>query len=109
MVDSNGGQENNEREDDVIVINKFNTELPKKYRVLLHNDDYTTMEFVVAVLQKIFHKTLQESQDIMINVHRKGVGICGIYTYEIAETKVIQVRRYAKEHGFPLKCTCEPE
>ncbi|MBF0312568.1 MAG: ATP-dependent Clp protease adapter ClpS [Oligoflexia bacterium] len=101
------GQEDHEK--DVAVINNSRTELPKRYKVMLHNDDYTTMEFVVMILQKVFHKNLQEAQEIMLSVHRRGVGVCGVFTYEVAETKVSQVRRCAKDHGFPLKCTCEPE
>lgn len=94
---------------DVAIVNDVKTELPKRYKVLIHNDDYTTMEFVILILQKIFQKTLQEAQEITIAVHKKGVGVCGIYTYEVAETKVSQVRKSAKQNGFPLKCTCEPE
>ncbi|MBF0299028.1 MAG: ATP-dependent Clp protease adapter ClpS [Oligoflexia bacterium] len=100
---------NDNTEKDLAVINDTKTELPKKYKVLLHNDDYTTMEFVVLILQKIFHKSLQEAQEIMLKVHRQGVGVCGVYGYEVAETKVMQVKRYSREHGHPLKCTMEPE
>lgn len=83
-------------------------ELPM-YRVLLLNDDYTPMDFVVEILREIFHKDRPEAERIMLNVHRKGAGLCGIYTYEIAETKVTRVRAKAKEAGFPLRCTMEPE
>lgn len=100
---------NGENDKDVAILNKITSELPKRYKVLLHNDDYTTMEFVVMILQRIFHKSVQEARDIMLAVHSKGIGICGIYTYEVAETKVVQVKRFSKDHGFPLKCTCEPE
>ena len=82
---------------------------PSMYRVLLHNDDYTTMEFVVEILMVVFNKTAETATEIMLNVHKKGVGICGVYTYEVAETKVGTVSRLAKEHGFPLKCTMEEE
>ncbi len=80
---------------------------PPAYAVLIHNDDYTTMEFVVAVLVEIFHKSSTEAADIMLNVHEKGIGQCGVYTREIAETKVAQVHSRARRAGFPLKCTTE--
>jgi len=75
--------------------------------VLLHNDDYTTMDFVVEILMKIFHKSLLESEQIMLNIHRLGRAVCGIYTYEIAQTKVYQVKQLAKKSGFPLLATLE--
>lgn len=80
---------------------------PPFYRVLLHNDDYTTMEFVVEVLQKIFHKSSVEATQIMLLVHNKGTGICGLYTAEVAETKVELVHHMAKKSGFPLQCSME--
>jgi len=76
---------------------------PKMYQVLLHNDHYTTMDFVVEVLMKIFHRPAAEATKIMLDVHKKGCGVCGIYTYDIAVTKVSQVHRAAKQKGFPLK------
>ena len=82
---------------------------PSFYRVLLHNDDYTTMEFVVEVLRCVFKKSFEEATMIMLNVHRSGLGVCGIFTYEIAETKVDMVHTLARERGFPLKCTMEKE
>lgn len=82
---------------------------PPMYKVILHNDDYTTMEFVVDVLIKIFGKSLEKATEIMLNVHRKGRGLCGIYTREIAETKVDTVHKRAREHGHPLKSTMEEE
>lgn len=82
---------------------------PSMYRVLLLNDDYTTMEFVVEVLMSVFSKSVEEATRIMLNVHREGVGICGVYPYEIAETKVNTVDALARERGFPLKCTMERE
>ena len=88
---------------------KAKVKKPKRYKVLLHNDDYTTMEFVVFVLQSCFSKTVDEAQKVMLKVHNDGVGICGIYTYEIAETKTAKVIQMAKESGHPLKCTFEPE
>jgi ATP-dependent Clp protease adaptor protein ClpS len=80
---------------------------PDRYKVILHNDDYTTMEFVIEVLVKVFHKSIVESEQIMLTVHKKGKAVCGIYTYDIAQTKVYQVRQLAKENGFPLLATFE--
>lgn len=82
---------------------------PSLYKVLLHNDDYTTMEFVVEVLRRVFKKSFEEATMIMLNVHRSGMGVCGVFTYEIAETKVDMVSALARERGFPLKCTMERE
>jgi len=84
-------------------------EEPPLYRVLLHNDDYTTMQFVVEVLMVVFNKSMEEATLIMLNVHKKGVGLCGVYPYEIAETKVDTVDSLARENGFPLKCSMERE
>ncbi len=80
---------------------------PHMYKVLLLNDDYTTMEFVVHVLMHVFHKSVEQATQIMLNVHKRGIGLCGIYTYEVAETKVGTVTRLARENGHPLKCTME--
>ena len=82
---------------------------PSLYKVLLLNDDYTTMEFVVEVLRYVFQKTIEQATQIMLNVHQNGVGVCGIYPYEIAETKVNTVDALSRERGFPLKCTMERE
>ncbi|MDQ7045714.1 MAG: ATP-dependent Clp protease adaptor ClpS [Sulfurimonas sp.] len=82
---------------------------PKKYKVFILNDDYTAMEFVVSILKSIFHKSMHEAENIMLEVHKKDRGLCGVYTHEIAETKVMQVMRQAKESGFPLKATMEEE
>ena len=82
---------------------------PPKYKVLLYNDDYTPMEFVVHVLERFFGKQHEEAIQIMLHVHRKGVGVCGVFTYEIAETKVTQVVDYARRHQHPLQCTLEKE
>jgi ATP-dependent Clp protease adaptor protein ClpS len=82
-------------------------EEPPMYRVLLHNDDYTTMEFVVEILQMVFHKSPAEATRIMLMVHKSGVGLCGVFTVEIAETKVELVHHLAKKHGFPLQCSME--
>jgi ATP-dependent Clp protease adaptor protein ClpS len=82
---------------------------PNMYKVLLHNDDYTTMDFVVEILIKIFRKSPIEAERIMLDVHRKGIGIAGIYSYDIASTKIRQVMIMAEESGFPLKLTLEKE
>ncbi len=82
---------------------------PPMYRVLLHNDDYTTMDFVVEILMLIFNKSPEEAVNIMLNIHRKGIGLCGVYTYEVSETKVETVHAIARGQGFPLKCTMEKE
>ena len=89
----------------VIVEKKLKE--PDRYRVLLHNDDYTSMEFVVSVLCGIFHKTAEEATAIMLAVHQRGVGQCGVYTLEIAEAKVRRVHNTARAAGYPLKCTME--
>ncbi|MDH5465139.1 MAG: ATP-dependent Clp protease adaptor ClpS [Thiovulaceae bacterium] len=80
---------------------------PKEYHVFLLNDDYTSMDFVIDILINIFHKSYQESEAIMLAIHEKGQGLCGTYSHEIAETKVTQVTKLAKENGFPLKATME--
>ncbi|MHB8829707.1 MAG: ATP-dependent Clp protease adaptor ClpS [Syntrophales bacterium] len=80
---------------------------PKMYRVLLHNDDYTTMDFVVEILISVFHKPAAEAMRIMLDVHKKGTGICGIYTYDIARTRVAMVHLLARKREFPLKCSLD--
>ncbi len=82
---------------------------PPRYRVLLHNDHFTTMEFVVDILETVFHKQPREAETIMRHVHERGVGVCGIYSREIAEARVALVTRLAREHEFPLLCTMERE
>jgi ATP-dependent Clp protease adaptor protein ClpS len=81
---------------------------PPQFAVILHNDDYTTMEFVTEILRRYFHRTEEEAVQIMLQVHKNGKGVAGIYHHEIAETKVAQVHQYARSKGFPLKCTVEP-
>lgn len=82
---------------------------PPMYKVLLFNDDYTSMEFVVEVLVFVFNKSTEDAVNIMLNVHRRGIGLCGVYTYEVAESKVEKVYALARENSFPLKCTMERE
>ncbi len=93
----------------VITRAKPKTKKPSLYKVLLLNDDYTPMEFVVFVLERFFGMNLDQATRVMLHVHQKGVGICGVYTFEVAETKVTQVMDFAKEHQHPLQCTMEKE
>jgi ATP-dependent Clp protease adaptor protein ClpS len=93
----------------VMLRDKPRTRRPPMYRVLLHNDDYTPMEFVVMVLRMVFAKTDQAATKIMLDVHRKGIGVAGVYCFEVAETKVAKVSEMAKADQFPLKCSMEPE
>ena len=102
-------QSDGEGRSDVIVKEKRKSKKPPLYKVLIYNDDYTTMDFVVLVLKKYFRKTEQEASQIMLNVHREGMGICGVYTYEVAETKCQKVTLFSRQNGHPLKCTMEKE
>ena len=92
-----------------LTLTRTKTKKPAMYKVLMLNDDYTPMEFVVDVLENIFQKNREEATQIMLHVHQKGVGICGVYTYEIAETKVTQTVDYARKNQHPLQCTLEKE
>ena len=91
----------------VITRTRTQTKKPSMYRVLLLNDDYTPMEFVVTVLRKYFNKTAEEATRVMLHVHHHGVGECGVFTYEVAETKVTQVMDFARKHQHPLQCIME--
>ncbi len=91
----------------VITKTRTQTKRPSLYRVLLLNDDYTPMEFVVHILQKFFNKDADDATRIMLHVHQHGVGECGVYTYEVAETKVTQVMDFARKHQHPLQCVME--
>ncbi len=93
----------------IAIKSKPETKKPSMYKVLLLNDDYTPMEFVVHVLEKFFSKTREEATRIMLHVHRKGVGLCGVFTYEVAETKISQVMDAARQAQHPLQCTMEKE
>jgi ATP-dependent Clp protease adaptor protein ClpS len=107
----------NENDDDVtggtgtgtVVKTRPKTRKPSMYRVLLLNDDYTPMEFVVHVLERFFNKSREAATEIMLHVHHRGVGVCGVYTYEVAETKVTQTIDFARRHQHPLQCTMEKE
>jgi ATP-dependent Clp protease adaptor protein ClpS len=93
----------------VAVQTRAKTKRPSMYKVLMLNDDYTPMEFVVHVLERFFSKTREEATQVMLHVHRRGVGVCGVYTYEVAETKVNQVTEFARRNQHPLRCTLEKE
>lgn len=110
---SDNDHPDNGREDDhqadTLLKPRPKTKKPSMYKVILLNDDYTPMDFVIRVLQKFFNKSEQDATEIMLHVHRRGVGVCGIFTYEIAETKVMQVMDYARLNEQPLQCTMEKE
>lgn len=111
-ADDAGDAGNDSQEEDdtgLMLKTRPKTKKPAMYKVLLLNDDYTPMEFVVHVLERFFSKNRQEATDIMLHVHRRGVGICGVFTYEIAETKVAQVMDFARANEQPLQCTMEKE
>jgi ATP-dependent Clp protease adaptor protein ClpS len=93
----------------IVTRTRPKTKKPSLYKVLILNDDYTPMEFVVHVLERFFAKPREEAVQIMLHVHRHGVGICGVYTFEVAETKVAQVIELARRHQHPLQCTMEKE
>ena len=104
--DGNGGDEGRTG---ALTLTRVRTKKPSMYKVLMLNDDYTPMEFVVHILEKIFGKSREEAVDVMLHVHRHGVGICGIFTFEVAETKVAQVIEFSRRHQHPLQCTMEKE
>ncbi len=93
----------------VLLEEKVEVKRPSFYQVLIKNDDYTPMEFVILVLEKYFSKSRNEATQIMLHVHQKGMGVCGLYPYEIAETKVVQVMDFARKNQHPLQCTMEKE
>lgn len=94
---------------DLELYNEAKIKHPKKYKVFLLNDDYTSMDFVIDILMSIFHRTYAQAEQIMLDIHKKERGLCGVYTHEIAETKVMQVRKKAKDNGFPLRAIMEEE
>ena len=102
-----GGDGDGGSDTGVVVRTKPKTKKPAMYKVIMLNDDYTPMEFVILVLERFFSKTSEEATRIMLHVHQKGVGVCGVFTYEVAETKVQQVMDLAKQHQHPLQCTLE--
>ena len=107
---SDDGQDNgNGTSTGVVVKTKPKVKKPSMYKVLMLNDDYTPMEFVVHVLENFFHKNREEATQIMLHVHRRGIGICGVFPYEVAETKVAQVVDFARRHEHPLQLTLEKD
>jgi ATP-dependent Clp protease adaptor protein ClpS len=104
---SHGDDDDNRTGTAIITKTKTRTKRPNLYRVLLLNDDYTPMEFVVHVLERFFNKNREDATQIMLHVHQNGVGECGIFTYEVAETKVTQVMDFARKHQHPLQCVME--
>ena len=108
-----GDKEINDNDDgssaQIILEEKTKPKRPSLYQVIIVNDDYTPMEFVVLVLERFFAKNNNEATQIMYHVHKKGMGVCGIYPYEVAETKVVQVMDFAKKHQHPLQCVLEKE
>ena len=95
------------RDDTVLEAQRAKTKPPPMFKVMILNDDYTPMDFVVIVLQKFFSLSREKATQIMLKVHREGMGVCGIYSKDVAATKVDQVRSYAKQHQHPLQCTME--
>ncbi|MBC7520847.1 MAG: ATP-dependent Clp protease adapter ClpS [Sandarakinorhabdus sp.] len=110
-ADRTGGNNASGGDTGVGVVTKTRTKTakPALYKVLLLNDDYTPMEFVVLTLQRFFKMSIEDATRVMLAVHQRGVGVCGIFTYEVAETKVTQVIDFAREHNHPLQCTMEKD
>lgn len=98
----------NRFDSDILEETKKEVDEPDMYKVVLHNDHYTTKDFVVEVIQKVFHKPVIEATKIMLHVHKSGKGVAGVYTFDIAHTKTAQVHQLAREREFPLKCSVEP-
>ncbi|PXA98054.1 ATP-dependent Clp protease adapter ClpS [Nostoc sp. 3335mG] len=111
MADEDGDDDGNGNGRDpsigLATRTRTRTKKPTPYRVLMLNDDYTPMEFVVLVLQRYFRMTIEEATQVMLHVHQRGVGVCGVFSYEVAETKVSQVMDFARENQHPLQCTLE--
>ena len=107
MSERDGGDGRGRTGIGVITRTRAKTQKPPMYKVLLLNDDFTPMEFVVHVLERFFNKQPEEATRIMLHVHQKGVGVCGVFTYEVAETKVTQVVDFARQNQHPLQCTME--
>ena len=98
-----------DRQDDIITDIDEETAEPPNFKVLLHNDDYTPRAFVVEILLTVFNKSLEDATRLMWHVHKNGIGVCGMYPFEVAETKIARVTELARENGFPLKLTLEEE
>ena len=106
-TDNGANNGDGDSETGVVTRTKPKTKKPSMYKVIMLNDDFTPMEFVILVLERFFSKSQEESTQIMLHVHQKGVGVCGVFTYEVAETKVQQVMDLARQHQHPLQCTLE--
>ena len=104
-----GGGQGDDGDTGVVLKTRSKTKKPSMYKVLMLNDDYTPMEFVVHILERIFNKSQEEATRIMLHVHQKGVGVCGVFTYEVAETKAGQVMDLARQNQHPLQCTIEKD
>lgn len=107
--DGKDGGADNDRQTGLLLKPRPKTKKPSMYKVLLLNDDYTPMEFVIDVLQRFFSKGAEEATRIMLHVHNHGVGVCGVFPFEVAETKVNQVMDYARRNQHPLQCTMEKD
>ena len=109
LSDENNNDLNNDLDKGVLLEAKPKVKKPSMYNVLLLNDDYTPMEFVIEVLEKFFQKNREEATQIMLHVHQRGVGVCGVYAYDLAETKAMQVMNYARKYEHPLQVQLEKE
>jgi ATP-dependent Clp protease adaptor protein ClpS len=109
MAGKKGNGDDEDGKTGLVTKTRPKTKKPSLYKVLLLNDDYTPMEFVIHILEKFFNKGRDEATRIMLHVHQKGVGVCGVFTYEVAETKVAQVMDFARQHQHPLQCRMEKE
>ena len=107
--DNDSNNDNDQVDGNTKLATKPKTKIPSLYRVLMMNDDYTPMEFVIEVLEKFFQKNREEATQIMLHVHQRGVGVCGVYTYDLAETKAMQVMNYARKYEHPLQVQLEKE
>ncbi len=109
LMAEDGDRDNGDNQTGTITKTRQKTKKPDLYKVLLLNDDYTPMEFVIYILERVFNKRQEDATRIMLHVHQNGVGVCGVFTYEVAETKVTQVMDFARQHEHPLQCTMEKE
>ncbi len=113
LLSAGGDDDFNDNDDEgktgLVTKTRPKTRKPNLYKVLLLNDDYTPMEFVILILEKFFNKRHDEANRIMLHVHQRGVGVCGVYTFDVAETKVTQVMDFSRQHDHPLQCTMEKE
>ena len=109
MSKNNDENDNDNVDGNIKLATDLQTKIPALYRVLMMNDDYTPMEFVIEVLEKFFQKNREEASQIMLHVHQRGVGVCGVYAYDLAETKAMQVMNYARKYEHPLQVQLEKE